>query len=191
MVRAAPGVNAGILITLTGFPATTSGTYSNTFAITPTQVSHLQNGLCYFNIHNGTFPNGEIRGQLTLSSCPPISTPTPTPTASPSATPLTPTPTPASPTPTPTTPRQLQLPQRRLPRRPHRPQRLLQRRPHRPRHRLPRQPRLQHQVRLQGRRPLTSRLGCECRPARMLASAGSSSRAPLPNMCFSGPLDLR
>jgi hypothetical protein len=112
----APGVNAPIIIPLTGFPAATSGTYSNSFAITPTQVSQLQSGLAYLNIHNGTFANGEIRGQLALAPCPPIATPTPTttptpatptPTAttSPSATPLTPTPSPTStpaPTPTPT-----------------------------------------------------------------------------------------
>ena len=81
MAPGAPGVNAPIIITLTGFPAATSGTYSNSFAITPTQVTQLQGGLSYFNIHNGTFPNGEIRGQLTLASCPPATTPTPTATA--------------------------------------------------------------------------------------------------------------
>ena len=83
----APGVSAPIIIPLTGFPAATSGTYSNSFAITPTQVSQLQNGLCYLNIHNGTFPNGEIRGQLALAPCPPLATPTPTPTLSPGITP--------------------------------------------------------------------------------------------------------
>jgi hypothetical protein len=88
----APGVSAPIIIPFTGFPAATSGTYSNSFAITPTQVSQLQNGLCYLNIHNGTFPNGEIRGQLTAFLCPPLATPTPTPTLSPGITP--------SPTPT-------------------------------------------------------------------------------------------
>ena len=79
----APGVSAPIIIPLTGFPAATSGTYSNSFAITPTQVSQLQNGLCYLNIHNATFPNGEIRGQLALFPCPPLATPTPTATATP------------------------------------------------------------------------------------------------------------
>src|SRR5260221_8574916 len=60
-----PGVAAPVIIPLTGFPATTSGTYSNTFAITPTQVSELTNGLTYVNIHDSVFPGGEIRGQLT------------------------------------------------------------------------------------------------------------------------------
>ena len=46
-------------------------------------------------------------------------------------------------------------------------------------------------VQHQRRRPSTSRLGCEFRPVIMLASAGSSSREPLRNMCSSGPLDLR
>jgi outer membrane protein assembly factor BamB len=82
-----PGVIAPIVINFTGFPAATSGTYSNSFAITPTQVSQLQNGLAYVNIHNGTFSSGEIRGQLTLFPCPPVATPTPTPTLSPGITP--------------------------------------------------------------------------------------------------------
>jgi hypothetical protein len=81
-----PGVIAPIAISFTGFPAATSGTYSNTFAITPTQVSQLQNGQAYMNIHTATFSSGEIRGQLTLFPCP-TATPTPTPTATPSVTP--------------------------------------------------------------------------------------------------------
>ena len=90
----APGVNAPVIINFPGFPAATSGTYSDTFAITPTQVTQLQGGLAYLNIHNAVFPGGEIRGQLALAACPPISTPTPTatptstvtPSASPTAT---------------------------------------------------------------------------------------------------------
>jgi outer membrane protein assembly factor BamB len=102
----APGVSAPIIIPLTGFPAATSGTYSNSFAITPTQASQLQNGLAYVNIHNGTFSSGEIRGQLTLAPCPPPATPTPTPTATTTAS-IPPTPTPTlspgiTPSPTPT-----------------------------------------------------------------------------------------
>ena len=65
----APGVAGSVIIPLTGFPAATSGTYSNTFAITPAQVSQLRSGLLYLNIHTSTFPGGEIRGQLTSPAC--------------------------------------------------------------------------------------------------------------------------
>ena len=41
------------------------------------------------------------------------------------------------------------------------------------------------------RRPSISRLVCEFRPGITWASVASSSREPLPNMCSSGPLDLR
>ena len=61
---AMPGANAPPIIDLTDFPASTSGTYSNTFPITPEQTQMLLDGLCYINIHNELFPGGEIRGQL-------------------------------------------------------------------------------------------------------------------------------
>ncbi|MEQ1920895.1 MAG: CHRD domain-containing protein [Pyrinomonadaceae bacterium] len=64
---AVPGANAGVQIALTSFPAATSGTYSSTFAITPAQVTMMQGGLTYINIHNAGFPGGELRGQLGLS----------------------------------------------------------------------------------------------------------------------------
>ena len=113
---AAPGATAPVMIGFTGFPATTSGTYDNTFPITPTQVNAMMSGLCYFNIHTPNFAAGEIRGQLN-GVCGPTPTPTPvitatpspspTPTASPKECgfpPCTPTPIPGltpSPTPTP------------------------------------------------------------------------------------------
>ncbi|HRI03767.1 MAG TPA: DUF2012 domain-containing protein [Pyrinomonadaceae bacterium] len=84
---AAPGVNAGIQIALTGFPAATSGTYSNTFAITPTQVTQMQSGLTYINIHNATFPAGEIRGQLLATPSADVEPNGTTATASPIAVP--------------------------------------------------------------------------------------------------------
>ncbi|MEP6787372.1 MAG: CHRD domain-containing protein [Acidobacteriota bacterium] len=65
---AATGTTAPVIIPFTGFPAAASGTYSNTFAITPAQVSQLRSGLLYSNIHNAVFPGGEIRGQL-RSTC--------------------------------------------------------------------------------------------------------------------------
>jgi len=64
---AAPGVNASPIFTFTGVPSATSGAIpEQSFAITAAQVSQLQGGLFYMNVHDGTFPGGEIRGQLTL-----------------------------------------------------------------------------------------------------------------------------
>ena len=101
---AMPGVIAPVIIPFPDFPASTSGTYSNTFPITPEQIEQLVSGLLYINIHNAPFPDGEIRGQL--KGCDPEPSPTPSPTPSPAATPTptaTPTGTPnASPSPTPT-----------------------------------------------------------------------------------------
>jgi hypothetical protein len=63
---AGPGVNAGIIFPFAGVPAATSGSIpSQPFAITAAQVADLKAGLYYVNIHNATFPNGEIRAQLT------------------------------------------------------------------------------------------------------------------------------
>lgn len=101
---AMPGVVAPVIIPFPDFPASTSGTYSNTFPITPEQVEQLASGFLYINIHNTPFPDGEIRGQL--KGCDPEPSPTPSPTPSPIAT-ATPTATPtgtpnASPSATPT-----------------------------------------------------------------------------------------
>ena len=61
------GVNAGVLFGLTGVPTATSGSIpQQTFAVTPTQVTQLKSGLFYFNVHNGTFPGGQIRAQIGL-----------------------------------------------------------------------------------------------------------------------------
>lgn len=61
------GTNAGVLFPFAGVPAATSGSIpEQTFAITPTQVTELQDGLFYMNVHTATFPGGEIRGQLTV-----------------------------------------------------------------------------------------------------------------------------
>ncbi len=68
---ASPGVNAPILFPFTGVPNATSGAIpQQTFAITPTQVAQLRSGLFYLNIHNMTFPGGEIRGQLICLTTP-------------------------------------------------------------------------------------------------------------------------
>ena len=62
---AGPGVNAGILFGFTGVPAATTGSIpTQVFAITAAQVTQLKAGQFYFNVHSGTFPGGEIRGQI-------------------------------------------------------------------------------------------------------------------------------
>jgi hypothetical protein len=77
---AAPGVNAGVIYDLFGagiITGTTSGTYSGTVTLinsptiaynvsTAQQISDLNAGLWYLNIHDSTFLGGEIRGQITL-----------------------------------------------------------------------------------------------------------------------------
>ena len=64
-----PGTNASVIFPFTGVPSATAGSIpQQTFAITPTQVMQLRNGMNYFNVHNSTFPGGEVRGQVTCSS---------------------------------------------------------------------------------------------------------------------------
>ena len=79
------GMNAVVAVPLPGFPAATSGTYSNTFDLTMAAtyngtfvtanggtaagaesalVAAMFAGQTYVNIHDATFPGGEIRGQL-------------------------------------------------------------------------------------------------------------------------------
>ena len=68
----APNTNVGVALGFTGFPAATSGTYTNTFlpgAYTGvnTFASVLAGtiaGQAYVNIHDASFPGGEIRGFL-------------------------------------------------------------------------------------------------------------------------------
>ncbi len=62
---AAPGTTAAVVFSLTGVPAATSGTIpQQSFVITSAQVTELKTGLLYVNLHDTTFPGGEIRGQL-------------------------------------------------------------------------------------------------------------------------------
>jgi hypothetical protein len=63
---APPGTSAGVIIPfvppfVTGL---TSGTFVNTFALTSTQVTQVESGQSYINIHTSMFPAGEIRGQI-------------------------------------------------------------------------------------------------------------------------------
>jgi uncharacterized lipoprotein NlpE involved in copper resistance len=62
-----PGVAAGIVVPITGFPTTATGTYTGNATVTDAQETELLNGLWYYNIHNATYPGGEIRGQVFLT----------------------------------------------------------------------------------------------------------------------------
>jgi hypothetical protein len=71
---ALPGVAAPVVIPFPAFPAATSGTFSQMFDLSTfsfgggltetTFLAGLESGLAYVNIHDATFPGGEIRGQL-------------------------------------------------------------------------------------------------------------------------------
>ena len=83
---AASPTNVGVAVGFTGFPSTTSGSYSNVFDTSLASIytagflnnfgggtpagaeAALLNGMltgqAYVNIHNATFPGGEIRGYL-------------------------------------------------------------------------------------------------------------------------------
>lgn len=61
----AANANGPVVIPFTGFPSATSGTYSNTFTgISVANITGINSGLAYINIHNAVFPGGEIRGQI-------------------------------------------------------------------------------------------------------------------------------
>jgi len=72
------GVNTNVIYDLVGpgiLSGTTSGTYNGSLNLIPNptgytttaqQISDLNAGLWYLNIHDSTFPGGEIRGQITL-----------------------------------------------------------------------------------------------------------------------------
>ena len=59
----AAGVIAPIL-----FPLPNGNISDFLISLTPTDVSHLKNGLLYINVHTTNFPNGEIRGQFGSAS---------------------------------------------------------------------------------------------------------------------------
>ena len=62
-----PGKSAGVQIPITGFTAAASGTVSGNATLTDVQETDMMNGLWYYNIHNATYPGGEIRGQIFLT----------------------------------------------------------------------------------------------------------------------------
>lgn len=62
-----PGIAAGVQVPINGFPATATGTVNGMAVLNDTQEADLVNGLWYYNIHNATYPPGEIRGQVVLT----------------------------------------------------------------------------------------------------------------------------
>lgn len=61
----ATNANGPVVIPFTGFPAATSGTYTNTFTgVSAANIAGIEAGLAYINIHNAVFPGGEIRGDI-------------------------------------------------------------------------------------------------------------------------------
>ena len=75
---AVPGVNASVLYDLGGVGIVTLGSTSGTISgvvnivngiggfTLAQQLTQLNSGLWYINIHNASFPGGEIRGQITV-----------------------------------------------------------------------------------------------------------------------------
>jgi hypothetical protein len=59
-----PGMSADIIVTLTQSGGT-SGTVSGGGTLNPSQITDMQNGKTYVNVHTSTYPDGEIRGQIT------------------------------------------------------------------------------------------------------------------------------
>jgi hypothetical protein len=82
----APGTNVGVAVPFPGLPATTTGVFHHLFDLTDASIYTLTflndfgggtaagaqtalvngffAGMAYSNLHNATFPGGEIRGQL-------------------------------------------------------------------------------------------------------------------------------
>lgn len=62
----APGVNGGVIVSFVPYtPAATFGSIVGTGLAFPTaNIPDLMAGNTYFNIHDSSFPGGEIRGQL-------------------------------------------------------------------------------------------------------------------------------
>jgi hypothetical protein len=63
------GVAAPVVQSFSGFPAATSGTYSNSLLIDGVKIKEedLLAGRYYVNIHTAARPAGEIRGQIILT----------------------------------------------------------------------------------------------------------------------------
>jgi len=64
---ASSSVAVGVIQSLTPLGSNTFGVVTGTLGLTPDQVTNLESGLIYANIHTGLNPGGEIRGQLVPS----------------------------------------------------------------------------------------------------------------------------
>ncbi len=61
----ATSANGPVVIPFAGFPNTVSGTYTGMFTgVSVANIAGIEAGLAYINIHNATFPGGEIRGDI-------------------------------------------------------------------------------------------------------------------------------
>ena len=61
----ATNANGPVVIPFTGFPSATSSTYTNTFTgVSAVNIAGIEAGLVYINLHNTSFPGGEIRGDI-------------------------------------------------------------------------------------------------------------------------------
>jgi CHRD domain/Bacterial Ig domain/PKD-like domain/Ig-like domain CHU_C associated/CS domain len=65
--KGAVGANGGVVIGFSGVPAATSGSFTYSGTLTAGQETDLLAGLYYVNVHNASFPGGEIRGQLSTA----------------------------------------------------------------------------------------------------------------------------
>ncbi|HPN70814.1 MAG TPA: IPTL-CTERM sorting domain-containing protein, partial [Saprospiraceae bacterium] len=62
---AAVGINGPVIVTL-NHPAATSGANNSTYSLPIMEEAGFLAGNTYVNIHNATFPGGEIRAQLSV-----------------------------------------------------------------------------------------------------------------------------
>jgi hypothetical protein len=61
-----PGINASVVVPVSGFATTASGTVTNSATLTDAQEADLLAGKWYYNIHTDTYKGGEIRGQVVV-----------------------------------------------------------------------------------------------------------------------------
>ena len=64
---AAAGANAGVLVPLAGNPASLASPIKGSATLTDAQISDLEAGRAYINLHTDANKGGEVRGQLQRS----------------------------------------------------------------------------------------------------------------------------
>jgi len=64
---AAAGTNAGVLVPLAGNPASLASPIKGSATLTDAQISDLEAGRAYINLHTDANKGGEVRGQLQRS----------------------------------------------------------------------------------------------------------------------------